>query len=663
MMMLFGTGVLCIFLGWLPGLSLRKVRSIDNAGMLTTVAGCGLVLMASVAGMLGVFSDEVYGIAWNLPFGEALFSLSPLSSFFLFIIALISALAAVYAPAYLRHYGENIGRSRFHWLCYQVLVVSMMMVVVARNAVFFMLAWELMSLSSFFLVEFSNEKAKVRRSGWMYLVFTHIGAAFLLAMFAILGKCSGSLDFSSFRNGAASLPKPVSAVVFTFAVVGFGMKAGFFPAHVWLPEAHPSAPSHVSALMSGVMLKTAIYGILTILSFLAPAAPWQGWLLLCIGLLSGIAGIGMAIARNDMKALLAYSSVENLGIIAVAIGIGVLGRASGNEALSYLGFGAALLHVLNHSLFKSLLFLGAGSIQTAAGTLDLNRMGGLLKRMPLTGAAMTVGMASICGFPPFNGFISEFFIYSSAFRAEFATPLMRELFIVLVLGGIALVGGLAAYAFTKLGGIGLLGEPRSEGAARAAEVVPAMYVPTIILASSCLLIGLFPQALTGFLGPVLSSFDVPPPSYGLDWLMDPLRGIQIAALAVLVLIAILAGARRLALRGKTVRTSETWGCGYGRPDAGMQYTSASFAEPFVSLVSPLTRPEVSGRVGGEYFPEKSRLETRVEDPIMDRVVVPVYMATGRWFGKFSVIQHGNTHLYVLYIVLALLAALVWGLSL
>lgn len=662
-MILFNVGFLIVALGWIPGLTLKKTSSIDRAGMFSTVAGCALVLVASVPGMLGAFSGDLYFFPWSLPFGNALFSLEPLSSFFLFIIALIAGLAAVYAPAYLRHHGEKPARSKSHWFFYQLLVASMMIVVVAQNAVFFMLAWELMSLSSFFLVEFQSEKADVRRAGWMYLVFTHIGAAFLLATFALLGRHAGSFDFAAFREAASSIPGSLSGIIFAFGLVGFGMKAGFFPAHIWLPEAHPQAPSHVSALMSGVMIKTAIYGILMILSFLAPAASWQGWLLLGIGVVSGIAGIAMAISRSNMKGLLAYSSVENIGIITIGLGIGLLGQAVGNAALAYLGFGAALFHVLNHSLFKSLLFFGSGAIQTASGTLDINRMGGLLKRMPYTGAAMLAGAAAICGFPPFNGFISEFFIYSSAFRADFTAPMVRELFIVLVLGALALIGALAAYAFAKLGGIGLLGEPRSDGAANAREVVPTMYAPMIFLAALCLLIGLFPAAIAGFLGPVLGSLNASPPGAVLDEMLRSLRGLQLSTAAFLVLIVLLFVARKVILGRKRARVSETWGCGYDKPDARMQYTSVSFSEPFVSLTSPLSRPGIEGKVFARIFPEKTTFKTKVEDPVMDRIVIPAYARTGRLFGKFSVIQHGNTHLYVLYIVLALLVALVWGLGL
>jgi formate hydrogenlyase subunit 3/multisubunit Na+/H+ antiporter MnhD subunit len=662
-MILFNVGFLIIALGWIPGLALKKASSINKAGMISTMAGCALVLISSIIGMSGVFVGQLYFFSWRMPFGQALFSMEPLSSFFLFIITLISGLAATYAPAYLRHYGDEPSRFKSHWFFYQILVASMMIVVVAQNAIFFMLAWELMSLSSFFLVEFRNEKAKVRQAGWMYLVFTHIGAAFLLAMFALLARNAGSFDFKAFRESAYSIPKPLSGLVFIFAVIGFGMKAGFFPTHIWLPEAHPSAPSHVSALMSAVMIKTAIYGILMTLAFLSPVSAWQGWLLLGIGLVSGVAGIGMAITRNDMKSLLAYSSVENIGIIAVGVGIGILGQASANGVLAFLGFGAAFFHVLNHSLFKSLLFFGSGAIQTAANTLNINEMGGLLKRMPFTGAAMLAGAAAICGFPPFNGFISEFLIYTSAFSARFETPMVRELYIVLVLGGLALIGALAAYAFTKLGGIGLLGEPRTKAAAQANEVVPAMYVPMIVLASLCLLIGIFPSTVIGFLEPMLSSLNLLPPAAVLDGMLNSLRGIQLSTSAFLAFILFLAIVRKFIARNKYIKVSETWGCGYDKPDAKMQYSSSSFAEPFVSLIAPLTRPKVVGELPALHFPKMKDFKVDVQDPVLDRVVVPAYGWTGKLFGKFSIIQHGNTHLYVLYIVLALLVALVWGLGL
>ena len=364
----------------------------------------------------------------------------------------------------------------------------MLLVVVARNGVLFLMSWELMSLASFFLVTLEDEKESVRRAGWIYLVAMHLGTAFLLAMFLLLGKNAGSLDFERLSTAAAP-----SGVFFLLAVIGFGTKAGFIPMHVWLPEAHPAAPSHVSAVMSGVMIKTGIYGLLRMLTLLGPPPAWWGWTLVAIGVVSGILGVLYALSQHDLKRLLAYHSVENIGIIAMGLGVGVLGISYENPTMAALGFTGGLLHVVNHAVFKSLLFLGAGSVLHATGTGELDRLGGLLKRMPVTGATFLIGAAAISGLPPLNGFVSEFLIYLGAVaglgsQAHIAPawPLMS----VLVVGGLALIGGLAAACFTKAFGIVFLGEPRSDEAAHAHEAGAAMRWPMVVLAGLCVLIGL-----------------------------------------------------------------------------------------------------------------------------------------------------------------------------
>ena len=364
----------------------------------------------------------------------------------------------------------------------------MLLVVVARNGVLFLMSWELMSLASFFLVTLEDEKESVRRAGWIYLVAMHLGTAFLLALFLLLGKNAGSLDFERLSTAAAP-----SGVFFLLAVIGFGTKAGFIPMHVWLPEAHPAAPSHVSAVMSGVMIKTGIYGLLRMLTLLGPPPAWWGWTLVAIGVVSGILGVLYALSQHDLKRLLAYHSVENIGIIALGLGVGVLGISYQNPTMAALGLTGGLLHVVNHAVFKSLLFLGAGSVLHATGTGELDRLGGLLKRMPVTGATFLIGAAAISGLPPLNGFVSEFLIYLGAIaglgsQAHIAPawPLMS----VLVVGGLALIGGLAAACFTKAFGIVFLGEPRSGEAAHAHEAGAAMRWPMVVLAGLCVLIGL-----------------------------------------------------------------------------------------------------------------------------------------------------------------------------
>ncbi len=339
-----------------------------------------------------------------------------------------------------------------------------------------------MSLASFFLVMFDHEKDEVMRAGWTYLAATHLGTAFLLVMFLVLGA-GGSLDFSALT--ASGLP---AALVFAAALIGFGTKAGFVPLHVWLPEAHPAAPSHVSALMSGVMIKTGIYGLLRVMTFLGAPAAWWGWSLVVIGAVSGVAGVLFALAQHDLKRLLAYHSVENIGIIALGLGIGILGTVSANPVVAAMGFCGALLHVVNHGIFKSLLFLGAGSVLHATGTRAIDRLGGLIKSMPVTGAAFLVGAAAICALPPLNGFVSEFLVYSAAFNSVAAgTQVWGGM---VVIGGLALIGGLAAACFTKAFGVVFLGEPRSRDAVGVHEAPLSMCWPMATLAALCLAIGL-----------------------------------------------------------------------------------------------------------------------------------------------------------------------------
>ena len=305
---------------------------------------------------------------------------------------------------------KNLGA---YWFFFNGLAASMAMVAVAANGVLFLICWEVMALCSFFLVTFESEEESVQRAGWTYLVATHIGTAFLLVLFLMLGRQAGggSLDFDTFLAARGHMGAAAD-VLFLLALVGFGAKAGFVPFHIWLPEAHPAAPSPVSAVMSGVMLKTGIYGILRTLTFLGAPHLWWGWLLIATGLVSGIFGVLMALAQHDLKRLLAYHSVENIGIIALGLGLGVLGVAWRLPALAVLGFAGGLLHVVNHALFKGLLFMGAGSVQHATGTREIDLLGGLIKRMPWTGRTFLIGAVAICGLPPLNGFVSELLIYT-----------------------------------------------------------------------------------------------------------------------------------------------------------------------------------------------------------------------------------------------------------
>ncbi|MGE5179603.1 MAG: proton-conducting transporter membrane subunit [Bacteroidota bacterium] len=617
-------------------------------------------------------------VPWSVPLASFHLAIDPLAAFFLLPTFALSGLAAVYGAGYFRSGSHPVPRGA--WLWFNLLVASMAVVVAARNGVLFLIAWEVMTLASYFLVTLHHDHAGSRRAGRVYLVATHIGTAFLLVFFLALPGAAGSLDFDSAAPGAVPL-LPTSAL-FLLAVVGFGTKAGFMPLHVWLPEAHPAAPSHVSAVMSGVMIKMGIYGLVRMLPYLGPPPPWWGWLLIAVGLVSGILGVLYALAQHELKRLLAYHSIENIGIITCGLGLGLLGEAAGEPWLAALGFGGALLHVVNHAVFKGLLFLGAGSVLHGSGTGEIEHLGGLLRRMPWTAAAFLVGAIAISGLPPLNGFVSEFLIYLGSFRAAAGSAGPVALAGIVLIAGLALIGGLAAACFVKAFGISFLGEPRSAAAREARESGLLMRIPMAVLAAACLAIGLgspwvlralapvVPQAMAtapvAFAAGALAALpagasgvgaapaaSVIPAAAGI---LAPLAGVAGAFVALALLLAALR-AGILARRG-TARTV-TWDCGYAAPGARMQYTASSFAQPILEMVAPILGTRVSSLKPSGLFPEKASHATATPDTFRERVVAPITAEIGRRVAPFRRIQEGRVQVYVLYIALTLLAVLLY----
>ena len=467
----------------------NSARTSAYRGLLATLIGAsGVVLMCLLASVptlrvLGGGPPESARWTWDQRTGLSASDWIALSAFFLLPVVVLSALAAVYGGNYLLAYRgrKSLGSS---WFFFSVFVLGMIMVIIARTALLFLLSWEMMSISAFFLVTFEHEKSEVRRAGWVYLVATHLGVAFLFGTFVLLGRHAGSLEFAAFDRMPV-LNAFWSGLIFVLALIGFGAKAGFVPFHVWLPEAHPAAPSHVSALMSGVMIKMGLYGLLRVLAFLGAPAPWWGLTLASLGLLTALVGVSLAVAQRDMKRVLAYSSIENMGLIGLALGVGMWCSASGKPSLAALATAAGLLHIWNHALMKGLMFLAAGSVLHGTGTKDMEKVGGLMKRMPWTGGAMMAGAVAISALPPMNGFVSEWLLYLSIMKCGLATNGGRSLTAFLVVGLLALVGGLAAITFVRLTGIVLLGSPRSEAARHAHESSPWMLAPMLLLGFLC----------------------------------------------------------------------------------------------------------------------------------------------------------------------------------
>ncbi|HAT72885.1 MAG TPA: hypothetical protein DCS63_08730 [Elusimicrobia bacterium] len=625
-------------------------------------AGAYGAAAASVAGLIPSVHTLISGNTWSLslpwpvPLGSFTLTLDPLAAFFLVPLFILTGLAAVYGVDYLRHYSgrKPLGLA---WAAFNVLTASMALVFTAGNAVLFILGWELMAASSFLLVLFEHEKAQVRRAAFIYITAGGTGALCLLAAFSLLGSGSAVLDFGSFSVS----PGGVASAVFLLALCGFGLKAGSIPFHVWLPEAHPAAPSHVSAVMSGIMIKTGVYGIIRVLGFLTPWQEWWGWTLLFIGAASSLLGALFSLAQHELKRVLAYSSIENVGIILLALGLGVIGVVSRAYPLAGLAFAGALLHVLNHSLFKGLLFMGAGSVLQGAGTAELDALGGLSKRMPGTATLFFAGSAAACALPPFNGFAGEFLIYIGAFRSVNASgaPALAG-----VIAGLSLAcaGALAAAAFTRAGGTAFLGEPRTGRAAGAHEPGPLMLFSMRALALLCLLAGLAsPFLLLPAARAVGSGFGPASGYAAAQTAAVPLIYISAGGLLLLAIIAMAAAKRRAFLGGKKPAVGATWDCGYAAPTPRMQYGASSFAQPLTDFFQPVLRKIGQYPVISEYFPGRASFSTEAQAVFYNSFYYPVAARIRDLAYRFSWIQHGRLQIYIMYIVVTLMGLLIWKL--
>ncbi|WP_305046772.1 proton-conducting transporter transmembrane domain-containing protein [Geoalkalibacter sp.] len=636
------------------------------AGRRTALAsGCaaGATLLAAVPGMgaalLGLrgASASVEAV-WAVPGGDFLLSVDALSGLFLLAIFVLAPLCALYGAAYLKEQGEQRPLGG-HWFFYTGLVAAMALVVTAAQALLFLAVWELMSLASFFLVVFDHRQAEVRRAAWIYLIACHLGGAFLCALLLFAGDLAGSLAFADFARLAEVEPKQ-ALVLFVLALVGFGAKAGLFPLHVWLPEAHPAAPSHVSALMSAVMVKTGIYGLLRVLTWLPPAPAWWGLLLAGLGILGALYGIALAAVQRDLKRCLAYSTIENVGIIFLGLGLGLYAASQGLALMAALGFAGALLHLWNHALFKGLLFLGAGGLLHATGTRDLNLMGGLLRRLPLSGALLIGGSLAAIAVPPFNGFVSEWLLYLGLLQGVTQFSGAAAVPPLLLMGLLALTGALALLVFVRLVGIALLGVPRSPAAVGAHEAGPLLLAPQALLLAGCLAMGLFPGAPLRLLSAPLAQL-APPGTAALS-LTVPL--VWPGRFALLLLAALGAAALLLVAlrRARPAAVAETWGCGFARPSARMTYSAEGFSElAHTRLLPAPLRPQVRGEVTAELFPAPARRAQHSSDPVLGRLYHPLFAGLGERCVRLRWLQQGRPAVYLLYIFLTGAALMLWSL--
>lgn len=598
-------------------------------------------------------------------------SFDPLSVFFIFVVLLISVPAAVYTAGYQKDLYSPL-KSKLSWALFALFVLSMLLVVSANNIFLFLISWEVMSLVSYFLVTFDSEHDKSVTAGTIYIIMTHAGTAFLLAAFLIMYKYAGSFDYDAVKAACLIMPPGVRNTLFCFFLVGFGTKAGIVPLHIWLPYAHPAAPTPVSSLMSGVMIKTAIYGLLRFGFWMLGAGPlWWGKTILILAAVSCLVGVIYALMEHDIKKLLAYHSVENIGIILLGVGAAFLFLKLELYPLAALALAAGLYHLVNHAIFKALLFFGAGAVYKATGTRNIEKMGGLIKLMPVTAFCFLAGSMAISALPPLNGFVSEWLTFQALFSGMLQTAAGLKVFLMLMAAALALTSGLAAACFVKAFAMIFLARPRSKKAEAAVECPVSMRAPMLFLAALTAIFGLGAPFIGGVLNRIAASLlpvAAPAPApFELFTLSVPHTG-GIAAISPLLLALLLAAAAAAAagalyfIYGRNrITRGETWGCGYYALDAGTEYTATGFSKPFRIAFSFFLQPyhKTEKIYDSPYRLSSYRYETHTTPIFSEYFYRPLVWLLYQWARKVRKIQPGSINLYIAYISAAALFLLVF----
>ncbi|MDY4521478.1 MAG: proton-conducting transporter membrane subunit, partial [Bacteroidales bacterium] len=521
-------------------------------------------------------------------FGKSAFICDTLSSWFLIIVSILFALGSFYGRGYLAHYKTTTAQLTLHWVAFIITLAGIFVLLTTQNLVVFLLGWEMMAIGSFFAVIFEYEHPQVLKAGLNYFIQSHIAVLLITIVFAWSISVTNSTTFDGLRLFFSQLSTTKQVIAMSLLIAGFGFKAGIVPFHSWLPLAHPAAPSHVSALMSGVIVKAGIYGILRFGTMLSGSqAPFLiGIILLILGIVSGLYGIVNAAEHRDFKRMLAYCTIENIGIICMALGIGFIGWAQSSSLFMALGFGGALLHVLNHALFKALLFFGAGNVYVSAHTRDMEQLGGLGKLMPRTAAIFLIGSLAIGGLPPIGGFLSEILIYSGFINGFGQQSVPLAILMALAGCSLAIIGGISMLAFTKTFGVIFLGTPRKQLAHQPSEVSLGMLWPAWTIIALMALTLVFPGRIAAHLFSVaLSHFHLADPNAlnlpAVDGIVNLVSVIGRSMLIFMLLMVLFSIVRRLIARTLPVRYANTWGCGYAKPIKGIQYTSKSFSKTLI----------------------------------------------------------------------------------
>ncbi|MBK5193000.1 MAG: hypothetical protein JJE07_07270 [Flavobacteriaceae bacterium] len=575
-----------------------------------------------------------------------------LSAWFILLINFTLITGALYGLHYMKTYRKQTANISLHCLAYLLIQSSLIAICVIQNSLVFLFAWEIMTLSSFVLIIFEYYKQDTLKAGINFLIQSHAGVLFLTLGFIWVYYRTGSYDFDAISQFSSSFPPIVSLGLFFSFFIGFAIKAGFVPFHTWLPYAHPASPSHISGIMSGVIIKIGIFGILRMLQLIQTDYILLGYIILVFSVISGVYGVMLAILQHNLKKLLAYHSIENIGIIGIGIGLGTLGIGQQNITLILLGFGGALLHVLNHSLFKSLLFYAAGNVYQATHTMNIEHLGGLVKRMPQSAILFLIAALAICGLPPFNGFVSEFLIYSGLFDGMENKAMLNIVVLLFSVFGMVLIGGLAILCFTKAFGSIFLGNPRHHFQETPIESSTGKLLPMYMISAFILAIGLFPKFFFSLLTEPLKLYSDKMNFTGnfaqSVQISGTMQAIGFSAAGFIVLGLLIFIIRKAVTAQKPKLISATWGCGYTGETKKMQYTASSFIRSYRKLAEPVLsvrkkKIEIDG-----IFPVSGWHETHPYDKIEKWFIDLPWRRLKFFFGKFRFLQNGNVQFYVLY---------------
>ena len=673
---LYLAGLVAYGLGIAAGLAGYATKRTSNrlTGLLCSLSLLGSIFQfAASAGALAANAGSSWSLDSAVPYLSYSVRLDPLSAYFDLALSLLAACVSIYSFGYVTRAFVRKNPGLFCAFL-NLLLLSLTLVFTASNLLFFLIAWELTSVAAYFLVVFDHESAEARKGGLLYFFMSRGGSGMLLVGFLILASAAGSMEFPAFHGIGDQLTPVSAAAAFLLLFLGFGVKAGIIPLHIWLPAAHPVAPSNISALMSGIVIKCGIYGMARVFFDFYGASPvWAGMLVLVVGVVSALLGVLYALMEHDLKRLLAYHSIENIGIILIGFGSALLFRSFGHPQLAALAMVAGLFHTLNHGVFKCLLFLGAGGVVHATNTRNMEQMGGLIRRMPSTALYFLIGAIAISGLPPLNGFVSEWFTYQALLAGFNSTPDLTRMAFPIAGALLALTAALAAACFVKAFGITFLALPRSEATERAHEVSFSMRSGMAILALACVLLGLgaawflpvFDPITTQALG-VAASRDL---AAGNGWLLTAGslgRGsvsTVVMALALIVLGAVPLLLWRLWRRRSAPVTGPTWDCGLPGLTAENEYTATAFSKPLRMIFGALFRPrrEIQAEFDvSPYYPTAIRFESEIEPAFERRVYEPLREAVLSIASRMRRVQAGSLHLYLLYVFITLILLLLFG---